>query len=129
MTINVNFVHDTLFSDESEDYYNVCGTYLNDNETYGLEFENWDEWLGWDVLQESLDVFGELNCLCHILYEMTFNGYSQEDIQLEHDALKQSCDEIDKAIKSGDIGKFHTIEELFNELDKDDDETIDNNNK
>jgi tRNA threonylcarbamoyladenosine modification (KEOPS) complex Cgi121 subunit len=48
--------------------------------------------------------------------------------EISNDALKQSCDEIDKAIKSGDMSKFHTIEELFDELDEEDDESIDNNN-
>jgi len=48
--------------------------------SYGIEFTDWSEWLGMDIDASTLAAYPELDIIAHCLWEMTFFGYSQEDI-------------------------------------------------
>lgn len=53
-----------------------------------------------------------------ILYEISWYGTPDKRNQSK-DELKVRADEAKKAIESGDMSKFHPIDELFDDLDKD----------
>jgi hypothetical protein len=66
---------------------NVSGTYehpKNEEEQFSqaIEFTAWSEWLGIDISQESLVHFSELEIISHCLYEMTFVGFEEAEIQV-----------------------------------------------
>ena len=47
----------------------------------GIEFTPWSQWLGMDISNESLAHFSEEEITVHCLYEMTFVGFEEEEIQ------------------------------------------------
>ena len=66
-------------------YFDVSGLYNNPkkkDETYphGLELTPWNKWLGMYISEESLKNFSESEIVVHCLYEMTFIGFSEDDI-------------------------------------------------
>lgn len=104
--------------DDGEDFVHVCGYNtvkeegLNDKAIhYSLYYTDWDEWLGMLIEPQSLYKFGEYAVLVHCLYEMTFNGFSQDDITKAQQVLEQASN-----------GESFPIEDLWKELDDLDDE-------
>lgn len=72
--------------DDDEEYIDVSGIHnypKNEEENYsqGLELTPWRKWLGMTISKESFKDFSELEIIIHCLYEMTFVGFSEEDIQ------------------------------------------------
>jgi len=61
--------------------------------SYGLEFTDWAEWLDMEIEPESLSRYAEVDIIGHCLWEMTFFGYSQEDI-------KKTVEELERAQES-----------------------------
>lgn len=48
---------------------------------YAIEFEEWKKWLGMDIDQNTLTKFSEIEIIAHCLYEMTFAGFNEKEIQ------------------------------------------------
>ena len=67
---------------------------------------HWAEWLGMEIDPDTLTRYTEPDIIAHCLWEMTFFGYTLEDI-------RQTWDEI---IQSRDSAKTYSLEEL-QELD------------
>jgi len=61
----------------------------NQEVSYGIEFIDWAEWLDMDIDPESLSKYSELDIIVHCLWEMTFYGYTQEDIKETIDTIHQ----------------------------------------
>lgn len=74
--------------------------------TYGIEFTDWAEWLGMEIDPETLSSYSEVDIIGHCLWEMTFFGYSQQDIKAK----------IDEMAQSERSGKGLTLAELEREL-------------
>lgn len=66
---------------KEEDGYSVTGLKPQDIEKYALDFAPWEEWLGYTVSQKDLELHGETMVIAHCLWEMTFDGFSQEEIK------------------------------------------------
>jgi len=71
----------------------VSGINLNateDDITNGLaiEFCPWNEWLGMGIDELTLKEFTELEIIAHCLYELTYAGYDENEIQEEFDKIK-----------------------------------------
>ena len=50
-------------------------------ETYSLSMTPWKEWLGMTFQDYLFDIYEALDILCHCLWEMTFLGYNEKDIE------------------------------------------------
>ena len=61
----------------------------NQEVSYAIEFTDRAEWLAMDIDHESLSRYSELEIIGHCLWEMTFCGFTREDI-------KRAIDTIDK---------------------------------
>lgn len=61
----------------------------NQEVSYGIEFVDWEEWLGMDIDPESTSNYHETDIIVHCLWEMTFYGYTQE-------AIKKTIDTINR---------------------------------
>ncbi|GAB4580399.1 MAG: hypothetical protein Fur0022_31400 [Anaerolineales bacterium] len=48
---------------------------------FALELRPWPKWLGMELEAKTLEEFSEFDIVAHCLYEMTFFGFTQEDIQ------------------------------------------------
>jgi len=61
----------------------------NQEVSYGIEFTDWEEWLGMDIDPESTSNYHETDIIAHCLWEMSFYGYTQE-------AIKKTIDMINR---------------------------------
>jgi len=73
-TIVIYLAEDT----EGNEYYTVSG--LKDGEKYAIEYTPWEEWLGFYIDEELFSTMSLEEIVAYCLYEMTWGGYTQEDI-------------------------------------------------
>ena len=55
-----------------------------------LEFTPWSKWLGMEVDEHTLEKYAETDIIAHCLYEMTFFGFTQEDIKVAEEKITDS---------------------------------------
>ncbi len=110
--------------DESE-YVDVSGRENNPKENtdaltdaLAIEFTPWNEWLGMDIDKNTLQDFTELEIIAHCLYEMTFMGFEEEEIQAEMDKLKGIADEYKNMSEEEKKENTISLDDLFDEDDK-----------
>jgi hypothetical protein len=75
--------------------------------SYGIELTDWAEWLDMEIEPETLSRYAEVDVIAHCLWEMTFFGYSQEDI-------KKTVEELERARESDE---WLTLEGFEEELE------------
>jgi len=83
---------------DGEAYVNVSGIYKTprtDEEKWSqaIEFVPWKEWLGMEITQDSLNKFSELEIITHALFEMTFVGFDEKDIQRKLNSIEDSVED------------------------------------
>ncbi len=107
--------------DESA-YVNVSGRENNPKENpneltnlLAIEFTPWNEWLGMDIDKNTLQDFTELEIIAHCLYEMTFMGFEEEEIQSEMDKLKGIADEYKNMSEEEKKENTISLDDLFDE--------------
>ncbi len=107
--------------DESA-YVNVSGRENNPKEnpneltnSLAIEFTPWNEWLGMDIDKNTLQDFTELEIIAHCLYEMTFMGFEEEEIQSEMDKLKGIADEYKNMSEEEKKENTISLDDLFDE--------------
>ena len=76
----------SIEKDDNEEYIDVSAKYnnpRNEDEKYpqGIELTPWRIWLGMDINDETLTNFTEQEVIVHCIYEMSYFGFSEEDIQ------------------------------------------------
>ena len=74
----------------------------NQTISYALEFSPWSSWLAMEVDEESLAKCGEVDFIAHCLWEMTFFGYEEKEIEK---TWKKISKRGKKAIKEVEEGK------------------------
>ena len=111
------------FDDETgeESYVDVSGCKESDDkdifsESYAIEFTPWNNWLGMTIKKNTLSEFNELEILSHCLYEMTFVGYNEEDIQGQFSDIN---DDIEKYKSMTDEEKKNGTKSLDDFLKED----------
>lgn len=82
------------FDEDDKRYYTFVDGIDKNNVVWGIEFTDWNEWLGMKINLKSLKEFTLLDIVCHALWEMTFCGYSQKKIKEERNELKRRIDSI-----------------------------------
>ena len=93
---------DTTAKDR-EHFFSVFGRKPGDDKgKWSLEVTPWERWLGMAVAATVLRRFSAPEIIAHCLWEMSFDGYTQDAIQGKADALhrrmRQIDEEIDEAI-------------------------------
>ena len=55
----------------------------NENEIvrWGIEFDDWDEWLAKEINEDNFKELSEITILAGVIWELTFCGYDQKEIQ------------------------------------------------
>jgi len=64
----------------------------NQEVSYGIEFVDWEEWLGMDIDPGSISNYSETDIIAHCLWEMTFYGYTQETIKKQSIQIKEKAE-------------------------------------
>ena len=85
--------------------------------SYAIEFVKWEKCLGMDLAPETLDNFSELEIISHCLFEMTFCGYEQEEIQEQFDSINKIVDDYKSLTDKEKEEQTISLEELKKKLD------------
>ena len=88
------------YDEETKEFgiWDVYGIDKNSTDKYtnhlALEFTKWKEWLGMIISKLTEREYTELEIISHCLYEMTFAGYEEEEIQSELAKWKKAVEDI-----------------------------------
>lgn len=74
----------------------ITGIKPNDLQQYALDFSKWEDWLGFYVSQNNINEFGDATVVAFCLWEMTFVGFDQKDIQDQLYELNERVEESKK---------------------------------
>lgn len=88
---------------DDEEYEHVCGVIPGDEQTYGIEFNSREEWIGMHLTEDTLKNYSAEDIIAHCLWEMTFFGFTDSQVQKKKDDLIESC--------LSEEGEFYTIED------------------
>lgn len=66
-----------------------------DGELYSLSFIGWDTVLGYYVLDRSIEKYGAARVSAHFLEDLSFDGFSEDDMIRRRDGLEQISRETD----------------------------------
>jgi hypothetical protein len=88
------------FEDDGEEYLCCDGIGPDPDENnemtrWALEYDDWEEWLAKDINKESLEKLDEITIVAAILWELTFNGYSQKRLVEKRNKLEERLHEAD----------------------------------
>ena len=89
-------------------------------DSYAIEFVKWEKWLGMNLAPETLDNFNELEIIAHCLFEMTFCGYEQEEIQEQIDSINKIIDDYKNLTGEEKQEQTISLEDLKKKLDEKD---------
>ena len=82
--------------DESDcGYEHVSGVDTSDGQHYSLSLTPWAEWLGMEVSVETISNYGINEIVAYCLYDMTFYGFDEEQIQAFGDMMNEDVENID----------------------------------
>lgn len=101
-------------------YFDVSGMNAEDSDLYGLEFNDYDEWLGYEVECELLDKMTNSEIAAHCYWEMTYiYGWTLEDrqhnmeIEIRAQELEKELEknyekivETNKPLKNPELAEF-----------------------
>jgi hypothetical protein len=93
----------------------VFGIIKGDKNHYALEMNSWNEWLDFDVLDKSIEVYGAADVVAHALYEITFFGYCSKTAYEKVEEEKRILDERVREIEDGSA-KYVSLEEVMADL-------------
>lgn len=65
-------------------------------DSYGFEFSPWEEVLGYQVAEKNLKELGGVCILARVIYEMTFFGFTEEQVDMERKKLDEALTESEK---------------------------------
>ncbi len=103
---------ENLLSDDSvySEYYSVSAYTEGDPQSYSISFEPWEKWLDMEVeISPELDLKNK-EIVAHCLWEMTFFGFDQGQIQETKESLIEMADNIksekEELISLDDVSLF-----------------------
>ena len=95
----------TIGEDETERYWiDVSGLHLGDDTHWAIEFMPWAQWLNLVVKADKLELTGD-QLLAHIVWEMTFFGFEQEDAVEKKAELDLAVRELDDVLDNLEEGE------------------------
>jgi len=113
ITLVVSRVEDCL--EPGEFIFDVFGIIRGDKSHYALEMNPWDEWMGFYVLDKSIETYRASIVLAHSLYEMTFFGYTSTIVRKRIAEEKNTLEERIRDIEEGN-SKLIPYKEAMAEL-------------
>lgn len=88
-------------------------------ESKGLDATRWEKWLGMEIWPASLYDYSEVDIVCHCLWEMTFYGFDQDQIQSFWQSIDKESEAWEDALK--DNIKAIPWEDVLKELEDESD--------
>lgn len=94
---------DKEFTDKA--YFSVGCKSSDNDEVYGVSLLSWSEWLGMEIVDKNLYNLPKLDVLAHILWEMTFHGYTSRKASDFKVMMNNRMKEINEEIKNNELNK------------------------
>lgn len=69
---------------------------------YAIGYSPWQEWLGMDVVDVMSEGFTDEELAAHCLWEMTWGGFTQDDIQDQLDTINESYEDVIERLDRGE---------------------------
>jgi len=135
---DLEIVLENAFDIEGETCINVCGWSPSERERYAIEHVPWEVLVGLPINEVCSCKYNPEIIMAHCLYEMTFCGFSNEEVKKNTKELMDTLQEFKEQIENNSIedqNNFMTFEEFrkkvengetFNK-DEDKDDTEDEN--
>jgi len=76
-------------------YIDVCLLDSKAQETYALDMVPWEDLIDYGVVYKSDIMFDVYTTLAHILWEITFYGYTEEKVMEVKSEIEEQCRRID----------------------------------
>mgnify|MGYP006304149237 CR=1 FL=1 len=131
MTIDIKWEVFPSIDNYPEVVCSVVGKKHQDNDIYAIEFEEWTDWLGMNISEDTLLNMDRNEIIAHCVYEMTFLGFTPEEVRKESEKIKGSLDESLKYIEEHGAEGLTTLDDVMEELgiEKLDDEDLEEENE
>lgn len=72
---------------------------LKDDTIYGIEFTPWDEVVNLTISEDTVKHLPVLDIVSHLLYELTFTGYSNSEVQQTAEEMANKAQEVIAGIR------------------------------
>jgi hypothetical protein len=112
--------------DEEEQELGMADVYGKDNSPtkeysggLALGMTAWNKWLGMRINELTQKEFTELEIIAHCLYEMTYYGYEEEEIQTELYRIEGIVEEYKSLSPEEKKVRTTSLDDLLKDLDKD----------
>jgi hypothetical protein len=107
-------------TDDFQFFKDCSEEFANSEVTYAIEFTPWKEWLGMEIDPETANniELTRSDIVAQCLWEMTFCGYEEEEIQEKVDDLKKRVEDFEKMTPEEIKNNTCTLEELKERLEK-----------
>jgi len=118
--IEIEKAYDEVTSEENIPHIYGTKSRKNENqitENLAIEFVPWKEWLGMNLSRKALADFNELEIISHCLYEMTFMGYIEDEIQGQLTDLEKTVNEYKNMSAEEKKNNTRSIDDLFMEIE------------
>lgn len=84
------------------EYIDVFGMEPDDTQTYALDFSEWEDWIAFYCNHNDLEERGEPEFIAHVLWEMTFTGYTKNQVEESRNELVRRVEESKKLFDKED---------------------------
>lgn len=91
--------------------------YANSETDFSLSLVPWEQWLGMQIDIGTLDKFSAPQIVAYCLWDMTFHGFEQWQVQETMDEIKRRVDEIDAMTEEERKEKLIPMEEVMRKLE------------
>lgn len=110
------------YETNEESYVDISGLKKDNQnlqlaESWAIEFVPWAEWLGMTLSSNTLKQFSELEIISHCLYEMTFMGYDEKEIQKQLSIIKTTVEEYKNMTAEERQNNSKSLDNFLKELD------------
>lgn len=89
------------------------------NNGLAIEYTPWNKWLGMGINKLTQKEFTELEIIAHCLYEMTYAGYDEKEIQADLEKIKKIAEEYENMSPEEKIRNTTNLQDFMKMLDND----------
>ena len=119
-TPDLEILLENTFVIDGEKIITVCGWSPSEKERYAIEHVPWEVWVGLPINEVCSYTYSPERIMSHCLYEMTFCGFSNEDVKKKTKDLFDTLNDIKEQIKNDAEdyeSKFMTFDEFKKKVD------------
>lgn len=119
IVIVVKWETDDFDNTKYVDVSGKCNNPKSEEEEFSqaLEFTPWNQWLAMEIASESLLNFNDLEIIAHCLYEMTFVGFEEDEIQEKIQNIEAEAEKYKNMTEEERKENTTSLDDLLKDLD------------